>query len=137
MLQNYFKIAARNILKNKFYVLVNIFGLGLALSCCIIAYLNWEFDKNFDAFHQNVDQLFKVNVIKASNDQPYGISPLPLGTATQDGISGIKATSRIANNSIVLKFEDKVFNERGHFVDNNFFDVFSFEILEGNSNRDC
>ena len=53
MLQNYLLITLRSIVKNKIFILINVLGMGIAVACCIVAYLNWEFSTNFDRNHTN------------------------------------------------------------------------------------
>lgn len=53
MFKNFLQITFRNFLKNKVFVIVNVLGLGIALACCIVAYYNAKFDKDFDSFHSN------------------------------------------------------------------------------------
>ena len=64
MIRNYLKIAIRNFSRNYLYVIVNLLGLSLGIACCIIAYVNWEFHKNFDGQHAKADNIFKVNTIR-------------------------------------------------------------------------
>lgn len=133
MLQNYFKIALRNLRRNKIYVLINVLGLGLALASGIIAYLNWKFNDDFDNQHRQKDQLFRVEVFKSSNDQLYGVSPLPLGDAALNDISGIQESIRLNIGHGVIKSGDDVYNERLYYADKNFLEVFDFEILNGDA----
>ncbi len=133
MLQNYFKVALRNLFRNKLYVLINVLGLGLALACCIIAYLNWKYNNDFDAFHTQKDYLFRVEVFKETNDQLYGIAPLPLGDAAVKDIPGVQQSFRLNTSSVVVKSGNDVFNERVHYGDENFLDLFDFEIVQGDS----
>ncbi len=62
MIQNYFKIAFRHIIRNKSYLLINVIGLGLAFACCIIAFVNYQFANQADSFHEKEDQIFHVTV---------------------------------------------------------------------------
>ena len=97
MFKNYLLITVRNLLRNKIYVIINVVGLGLALALCIIAYLNHQFALQFDHNHENIDEIYKVNVTKEVNgtDIPYGITPLSLGAAVTDDISGTDQVSRL------------------------------------------
>ena len=69
MLKNYIRIAFRNLLKNKSYVIINTFGLGIALACCITAYLLLAFNIEFDNFHkpEKVANIFKIHTFKKEN----------------------------------------------------------------------
>ena len=67
MFKNYILITLRNLWKNKLFVITNILGLGIAIACCIVAYLNYEFNSEFNAFHENGEKIFKVNCFRNVN----------------------------------------------------------------------
>ncbi len=81
MLKSYLKIALRNFYRNKVFVLINALGLGVALACCIVAYLNYDFSTGFNLMHVNKDKIYNVSITKEIEGQPveYGISPITLG----------------------------------------------------------
>ena len=60
MLKNYLKITLRSLLKYKVFVSINIVGLGLALACCIVAYLNSDFNWDFDKNHAQIDNILEL-----------------------------------------------------------------------------
>ena len=124
MLKNYFKITLRNINRNKFYFVVNVFGLGIALACSIIAYLNYQYDADFDTMHENADEVFRVVCTRASDGRPYGISPLPLAKAVNENIGGVEAVNWLSSRTTV-KFEDNVYNERIHFTNAKLLEFFN------------
>ena len=78
MFKNYFKIALRNLLRKKMYAFINIFGLSVAIACCLVAYLNYDYSRGFDAFHKNAANIFRVESIRLINgqEQRWGIAPL-------------------------------------------------------------
>ncbi|MFY0608414.1 MAG: ABC transporter permease [Cyclobacteriaceae bacterium] len=133
MLRNFIKITFRNFTKNKSYVIINLAGLGLALSCCIVAYLNLDYTNTFDQNHVNHERIYKIHINKSvqSKNVPYGITPLPLGTQIKDQVTGIKYASRFTNDGLVLKKENKVFNERIAFADDDFMKMFTFPFKYG------
>ena len=61
MIKNYFKIAWRNIVKNKFYSAINIFGLAIGLAVGIMILLWVQDELNYDGFHNNADNIYKIN----------------------------------------------------------------------------
>lgn len=131
MLKNYLKIAFRNLQRHKLYVAVNVLGIGLALACCIIAYLNFKFDRSFDAFHEKKDSIFRVDVISAKNDQLYGVSPLPLADAMEKDVAGIEQASRYYERMTTVKKEKQVNREQLTYADDNFFQLFDFPFQKG------
>jgi putative ABC transport system permease protein len=60
MIRNYFKIAWRNLRKHKFYTLINIFGLSLGISCCIILFQFITYHLSFDTYHHDAKSLYKI-----------------------------------------------------------------------------
>lgn len=131
MLQNYLRIVLRNVRKNAFYVLVNVIGMGIALACCIIAFVNYQFDRDFDAFHSKKDTVFKLDSRKASNDLIYGITPLPLAEAAAQRIPEVEEAVRLYTLRSNVKNKQNVYNEVIHFVDEGFFRLFDFPITKG------
>jgi putative ABC transport system permease protein len=134
MLRNFFKITFRNFRKNKSYVFINLLGLGLSLACCIVGYLNWEFAAKYDQNHTNHERIYKVhsNKLVQNKNVPYGIAPLPLGEQIKGKIAGITHYSRFASDGLVLKKDLKVFNQQIGFVEDDFFEMFSFPFKYGN-----
>lgn len=134
MLRNFFKITFRNFRKNKSYVFINLLGLGLSLACCIVGYLNWKFAADYDKNHANHESIYKVHINKSvqNKDIPYGIAPLPLGEQIKGKIVGITHYSRYAEDGLVMKKDLKVFNQGIGFVEDDFFEMFSFPFKYGN-----
>lgn len=133
MLKNFFKITARNFLRNKSYVLINLIGLGLSLACCIVGYLNFKYASDFDKNHLNHEKIFKVHAYKAVQDNQVqmGITPMPLGDQIKGVYSNISKSARYASNGFVLKKELKVFNQNIGFADSDFLDMFTLPLKFG------
>ena len=136
MFSSYVKIAMRNLYKNKLYSFINIFGLGVAIAVCITGYINFQFSQSFDAFHENKDNIHLVNTFRTVNNNRINLasSPTLLTPAMKKDIPGIINISRMARNNAVLRYGDKVFNESVYYLDENFFDMFTFPMLKGDKN---
>ena len=61
MLKNYFKIAFRNLLKNKFYTSINIIGLAVGLATCLLILLYVLDELSFDKYNKNANRIYRVN----------------------------------------------------------------------------
>ena len=72
--------------KNTVYVLINIIGLGLALAVCIIAYLNYRFDADFDTCHENRERIFRIEHTQLieGDEKSFANTPGLLGPAVAD-----------------------------------------------------
>ncbi len=138
MCKNYLKIILRNITKNIIYVLINIIGLGLAIAVCIVAYLNFKFDAEFDTCHENSDQIFRVEHTQLIEGElkSFATTPGLLGPTIADDISGIEKMVRVAMdlmaNMQLLKAGENESHSRLIYADPDFFDVFTFSLISGN-----
>lgn len=133
MLKNYFKITFRSLMKNKLFAFINIFGLGIALACCIVAYLNWDYNVKFDTYHENADKIYRVNFVRITNGKPIknGNCPLALGNAIRESISQIDKVIRYNPTYGNFKVGDELFNTSVGAVDPEFFETFTIDLLYG------
>lgn len=137
MISNYFKITFRNLWKNKLFVAINIAGLGIAIACCIVAYLNWQFNSEFDAQHVNADQIYRVNFTRITSDQSIknGMCPAPLGQIMTENFAGVDDVIRYYPSGGNFKVGQEVFNANITSVDENFFEVFTFDMMHGSPDQ--
>jgi len=135
MIRNYFKIAFRNILRQKFYAIINIAGLtiGLATSLLIVLYIVDEF--SYDGFHEDINDMYRVNLHAKLSEQYMDIAytGAPISAAFVDEIPEIEEACRIAfENDINLSYEEDAYTEKKVLLaDANFFDFFSFKLIHG------
>ncbi len=136
MLMSYMKIAFRNLIKSKGYSFINISGLSVGFACSILMLL-WVFDEvRFDTFHENSNEIYRVitNNIEAGEKVSYAITPMALGPELKSNYSEIVDFTRYTEVSggWLLQYEDKSFlNDRLGSADPAFFNIFSFDFLEG------
>ena len=135
MFNSYLKITFRNLMKNKLFVIINVFGLGLALACCIVAYLNWDYNDKFDDYHADTDDVYRVNFIRITNGRPIknGSCPLPLGAEVKNALSQVDQVVRYSPVGGNLRFGNEVFRTGITAVDPSFFDLFNFPMLVGSA----
>ena len=136
MLKNYLTIALRNIIKQKFYSLINILGLtiGLAASFFVVLYVTDEL--SYDKFHHDLDNLYRVSLHARVAGQEIHVTNTcpPLATAMVEEIPEVSDALRTRRRyNLVIRYEDIAFTEDKVFdADSNFFSFFDFELLEGN-----
>ena len=134
MFKNNFKIAIRNLSRHKNYVLINVLGMGFALMCCIVAFLNLDYKLRFDDHHQKkTDHVYRLNTVRdiENGNEPWGISPLALGSVVAQDIAGIEHVMRWHAASGIVKINDKTFGENLHYADMESLQVFNFPLLSG------
>ncbi len=135
MFKNYLKITFRNLMKNKLFVFINVLGLGIALACCITAYLNWDYNTQFDTYHENTENVYRVNFVRITNGRPVknGCSPLPLGAEIATSIPQVDQVVRYTPLGGNLRINNEVFRTSITAVDPAFFDLFNFPMVAGSA----
>ena len=69
MLKNYLKIAIRNLTRNKVFSVINIAGLSLGLTCCMLIVLYTKDEVSFDRFQENKNQLYRIKVTMTDENE--------------------------------------------------------------------
>ncbi len=135
MIKNFFKITFRNLAKNKVFALVNVLGLGIALACCIVAYLNYDYNVKFDTLHEHAKNIYRINFIRITNGNPIknGDCPMPLGDIVRDNFSQVGKAVRYYPGGGNFKIGDELFRTSVSTVDPEFFEMFTFEMIVGNA----
>lgn len=134
MLQNYFKIAIRNLLKNPVYSFINITGLAIGIACTLLILL-WVVDETtYDRFHPKSERLYQVwiNAHFDGKINAWKSVPQPLKKALKEEISTIKNVAITEwGGTHLLAWEDKKMNKRGYFASEEFLEMFEFPLLRG------
>jgi len=136
MFKNYLLVTFRNLLKNKIFTLINILGLGIALSVCIVAFFNHMFNFEFDRTHEYFDEIYRVTSFRdmQGREQEYGIVPATLRLEIKKDIPGIENVARLMRTGSPVKIGDNVFPAQVSYIDPEFLDIFTFPILNGEKN---
>src|ERR1035438_2380748 len=110
MLKNYFKIAFRNLWKNKVYSAINIIGLAIGMAACMVIMLFVSYEKSFDNFHtKNIYRLNEVQKFEGMiSSQKVGLSMFPMGPTLKNEFSGIRNFTRIHwEEKVLMAYGDK------------------------------
>lgn len=136
MLKSYLKIAARNISRNKIYVLINMFGMGIAMACCMTAYLLIAYNIEFDDYFEDDQVQHVVKVVQhlesaeGKKDQRL-VCPVVMGPQAVQEISGIEDFTRFGNEAGIMSYGKYAFNESIRFADQSFFKMFPLALKQG------
>jgi putative ABC transport system permease protein len=139
MLFNIIKTAIRHLYKRKVFSLINILGLAIGMSCCILILL-WVSDElSYDRFHSNYQNIYRVGEEQKQGDDlfPVGVTPAPLGPALAESFPEILNSVRIQYGvSGLIKYNEKLFRETAIILtDPSFFDLFNFPLLKGDKSQ--
>jgi putative ABC transport system permease protein len=136
MFRNYVKTTLRNLLKNRTYSFLNIFGLAIGIACAALIFLWVEDEVGFDGFNKKKDQLYvvKVNHVYDNYTATFRSSPGIMGPAMQADIPGIANTCRMTENQTSLLFTvgDKAVYAAGQYAEASLFSMFTLPFVQGN-----
>lgn len=140
MFRNYFKIAFRDLRRNKLYSIINIGGLSLGLTACILIMFYVSHEHSFDKFHADSEKIYQLEGKSDFGDQTIFIQNFSsvVADALVENSPSVKAGLRINSEykPIIVKTTEETpqsFSESNFFyTDENFFNFFSFNLLQGN-----
>jgi putative ABC transport system permease protein len=144
MIKNYLKIAWRSLMKNKIFSFINIFGLSVGLTCCMLITIFLYHEVSYDKYHKHIDQLYQLGTIFIGDGKESKTpnTPAPMAAAMQKEFPEITGTARLmalfAEDKTLLQYrpaneEPKSFYEKkGYMADPSFFTLFNYHFIEGN-----
>jgi len=133
MLENYFKVSIRNIRKYKTFSFINIFGLSVAMSVCMLVMLMLADQRSYDQFHEKKERIYRILSDQENSRQPYATSPFPLATTLKAEYPVVEETTNLTPGvGGDITYNQQVIQAGGYFTDPAFFRVFSFDLEEGN-----
>ncbi len=135
MIQNYFKIAWRSLLKNKTTSVINITGLSVGMTAAILMMMWIQNEVNFDNYHKDSDRIYRLTTHLSELGWTWESTPLLLADAAKKEIPEIeKAVKIFVNKWPVFNISGALFYEKKcAYVDKDWFDVFNYQFIEGNS----
>lgn len=139
MWKNYLKITLRNLWRKKLYAIVNILGLATGLICAVLLYLYVQDELSFDHYHQNADNVYRIESDLQIPDKVINIGAVPglVATELKKKQAGVVQTARI--NDIepkILQIGKQKFHQKGLFyADPSIFKVLTFKSLSGNLHK--
>jgi putative ABC transport system permease protein len=136
MIKNYFKIAIRNILRNKVFTAINVLGLSIGLCCCLMLFLYVKHELSYDKFIENSDSIFRLWLHEEMNGNvsDFPITSLPYGPAL------VKDFPEVINMARISSMQDGTFSNNNKeiqrvsflYADTSFLKIFSIKLVSGN-----
>ncbi len=139
MWKNYLLLAYRNLTRNRAFSLINIFGLAIGLTTCLLIMVYVLDETSYDRQFKNLDRLYRVALGMPS--EGWAAGPAPLAEAMRAELPEVEESARLMKlpemNSVVLedrksKSDKRFLESEGYYVDSTFFRVFSYDFIEGN-----
>jgi len=136
MVRNYLKIAYRNLLRQKLFSFINVFGLSVGLSICIIIFLWVRQELSYDRFHENSGRLYRVER-RIFRENLYSRWPITGGAYKQallDDYPEFEDAARLWRLTYPVKDHRNTLHEQNLCaVDNSFVNMFDFGLEEGDA----
>jgi len=138
MFQSYFKIGWRNLMKTKVYSFINILGLSIGLSVCLIILEYVKFEKSYDRFHPQSNTIYRVILGSESDGQVTwdAANFAPTAPALKNDFPEVVEYTRITPEyfGLVLNLHEKIFEEKKvYYADSTFFNFFGYKLLLGDA----
>ncbi len=143
MIQNYFKIAWRNLMKNKTFSFINIFGLSIGLTCCLLIALYLNYELSYDKHNHDADRIYQLGTIfvKQQEEIPKPNTPAPMAGMMRQEFPEIEETVRLlglfAEDKTLIRYNEhnnaatSFYENKGYLTDPAFFRFFQYNFTEG------
>lgn len=137
MIKNYLRSAFRNIARHKFISFINIFGLTIGLTCCLLILTYIVKELSYDKFNHNAPNIYRVsrsfNTADGIVNLHLGAVAPPFGPLLKNEFPDIKKVTRLfPNGDVVLRYKEKLLVEKGsYFADENFLSFFDLKTVAG------
>ncbi len=139
MLQNYLRIAFRNLWKNRLYSTVNVMGLAIGMACCLLILFYVKDELSFDKSYVNAENIFRITERNETDGivthAAHAYSALANALVTE--FPEVEAVVRFyPNSSLVANGPDLAFQEESfYFADSTVLDIFDLPVVSGDANR--
>jgi putative ABC transport system permease protein len=135
MIKNYFTTAWRNLLKNKAFSIINITGLAVSMSVCLLIINMIAEQKSCDSFNKNKDRVYRIMTEgRGTNDFKTASSALPLAKKLKQDFPGTEQSATLVRNiGGDMLYKEKAASGGGYFADGQLFKVLDFSLSKGNA----
>ena len=139
MIKNYIKTAFRNLMKNKGFTFINVFGLTLGLATCLLIVF-YVFDElSYDRYNTKADRIYRLNnAIKFGGmEDLYAVTPAPTAAALKADFPEVEQVARLRDRggNQVRKDNQDIQEDHMVFADASIFDVFTLPMLQGDPSK--
>jgi putative ABC transport system permease protein len=136
MIKNYLLLAVKNLRKQKLFSLINLLGLTVGITCCLMIFLFIMNEFSYDNFHKNGKYIYRVYRVANRDGEKTNIPYLsaPYATALMtDFPEAVTKAVRVMPDNDLISYKNVSFNEKNvYLADSNFFELFDFPLLKGN-----
>jgi putative ABC transport system permease protein len=136
---HFFKIAIRNILRNKLYSSINILGLATGITAFILIFFYVRYERSYDTFYKKSDRIYRLRYERSSAEGEsvkFASCCPPAALRIRELYPEAETIARIFRYRATVIFgERKFYEERMYFAESQIFDVFDFELIAGDRSK--
>jgi putative ABC transport system permease protein len=106
-------------MKNKLFIIINVLGMGMGISYCIVAYFAYRYDTTFDYIHKNRATIYRVSAVREFENKltRFGYAPLPLREVVDKSFNDVNKSTRYLPSQSNFKRDDDLFPSNLTYVD--------------------
>lgn len=141
MLQHYARAAFRSLGRTKLFSVINILGLAIGMTCCLLILHFVAFEKSYDRFHPDSDRIYRLRY-ERTDEQGAAVRFASCCPPAADYIRGaypeVETIARIYPHPVVVSLKDqdiKFQEDRLYFMEPDFFNILPFKVMEGDPGR--
>ncbi|MEQ9425288.1 MAG: permease prefix domain 2-containing transporter [Cyclobacteriaceae bacterium] len=138
MLKNYIVVAYRSLIKKVGYSLINIFGLSVGITSCLLIMMYVQYETSYDNFHDNIENKYRIALDRHYPDREMKYAYVPHSYPPQlvedypEVLSQTMVVQFPGNFSVTFQYGDQLFDEPNIiFGDSNYFDFVKAEFIDG------
>ncbi|MEO6302478.1 MAG: ABC transporter permease [Bacteroidia bacterium] len=138
MIKNYLKIAWRNLWNNKLFSFINIVGLAVGVTCCVLIFLYVQNELSYDKFNDKADRIYRVasKIIQENKEETFAPTSPITSQKIQAAFPEVQKIVRFTFSRRPVAYNEKRFYDtKILFADSTLLDIFSFPLIEGNAQK--
>ncbi len=138
MIRNFLMVAFRNLWKNKLFSSINILGLTIGMTACLLILIYVQFEQSYDSFHKRSDEIFRLRYERVSETGEavrFASCCPPAAPRMRDQFPEVEIVARCFSRRATFTSDDKhkFIEDNNFFVEQEYFDIFDFEFIAGDS----
>lgn len=136
MYKNYLKVCFRVFNRERMYSIINVAGLALGFVCCLLIYFFVSDELSYDQIHHDKERIYRLSAayMRQGQWEPYATNGWRTAELFKTHYGEVEEIVRIMNDDDIFEYGDKrIVENRIAWVDDNFFRIFSFPLLEGST----
>ncbi len=136
MIRNFLMVAFRNLWNNKLFSFINVLGLTIGMTACLLILIYVHFERSFDRYHERADEIYRLRYERISETGEavrFASCCPPAAPRMRDQFPEVEITARCFTRQATFSFNDdrKFIEDHNFFVEQEYFEIFDYEFIAG------